>query len=720
MQALRAVSTASLCSVSLCSVALAQVTWQRLEVLTLRARPAVARLPGGPTTLLATVSSTPLGPTSETWEWNGTRWTRRLTGTTPPAGDAVAVTDSRRGRIVVVIANPVTQTWTWDGRDWQEQAGAQLAPRGGSFAMAYDTGRDRVVLYGAEADGTWEFDGSQWVRIGSATQPGRRLGSAMAYDAARQRVVMFGGATSLPSADTWEWDGAAWQLRAVSGPPGRYLHAMAYDPASRRTLVFGGSRLGSRPFLDDLWSWDGANWTEIVTPTRPAARDQAVLVADPSAGGVLMTGGIFTGDTWRYDGSGWLRLADAAAPTRVTRGAMTTTPARDGVVLQNGAECWSLRRGEWHRELSGPPPREMAAMALDSQRGRAVLFGGHVLNTALDDTWEWDGHTWARASAPSAPPARLDHAMAYDAARARVVLFGGGVPGTYFDDTWEWDGQTWTQRIFASAPSPRALHGMAYDPVRRVVVLFGGSVGTGGSFETWTYDGSGWQRRTPAHTPDVAYGFSAMVYDEARARVVLCGDRGNVWEWDGDDWEHRATRSIDNQLLPALAYDPLAAVVVAIGDAGSVGAQDAYVYGPVFPAAVATYGAGCGPAPRPQIIASGRPWVGEALALDADDLAATASAAAFFVGASDRNWNGVTLPLSLAIVGMSGCALLASPDVMLVAPAVRGRATAHLALPDLPSLLGASLFVQSLAPAPGANQLGLVTTNALALRIGHR
>ena len=42
-----------------------------------------------------------------------------------------------------------------------------------------------------------------------------------------------------------------------------------------------------------------------------------------------------------------------------------------------------------------PPARMDSAMALDSVRGRVVLFGGSNENQALlDDTWEWDGSAW--------------------------------------------------------------------------------------------------------------------------------------------------------------------------------------------------------------------------------------------------------------------------------------------------------------------------------------
>src|SRR4029453_2280745 len=39
----------------------------------------------------------------------------------------------------------------------------------------------------------------------------------------------------------------------------------------------------------------------------------------------------------------------------------------------------------------GPVGRRDVAMAFDTARGRAVLFGGQTGSKIIDDTWEWDG-----------------------------------------------------------------------------------------------------------------------------------------------------------------------------------------------------------------------------------------------------------------------------------------------------------------------------------------
>lgn len=71
-----------------------------------------------------------------------------------------------------------------------------------------------------------------------------------------------------------------------------------------------------------------------------------------------------------------------------------------------------------------------------------VLFGGtDFCTTTYDDTWEYDGGTWAQVPSLTAPDGRHGHDMVYDAVRGEVVLFGGDL-GPLND--WDVRGDTWT------------------------------------------------------------------------------------------------------------------------------------------------------------------------------------------------------------------------------------------------------------------------------------
>src|SRR5262245_55389029 len=64
--------------------------------------------------------------------------------------------------------------------------------------------------------------------------------SPIVYDVAHRRAVVFGSYAINP-ADTWEWDGRAWNKRFPTvQPPARGEHAMVYDGRRHRTILFGG------------------------------------------------------------------------------------------------------------------------------------------------------------------------------------------------------------------------------------------------------------------------------------------------------------------------------------------------------------------------------------------------------------------------------------------------------------------------------------------------
>jgi len=77
----------------------------------------------------------------------------------------------------------------------------------------------------------------------------------------------------------------------------------------------------------------------------------------------------------------------------------------------------------------------------DLNRGRRVLPS--LLLTVLASVAS--SQDWMLRTPPVSPSARDAHAMAYDAARKRVVLFAGASAKGILNDTWEWDGHTWTR-----------------------------------------------------------------------------------------------------------------------------------------------------------------------------------------------------------------------------------------------------------------------------------
>jgi hypothetical protein len=267
--------------------------------------------------------------------------------------------------------------------------------------------------------------------------------NAIAYDAKRGLTLTF------TTTDVWGYDGATWSVQpSASTPPAWVMRSAVYDRARDRVVSVYSD--GS------TWEWDGANWTSGPAAGLPDSNDDATkLVYDDARGRVLaVTSPDFPTplSTWSYDGKAWADLG-AALPRRVRYG-----------------------------------------LTYDARRDRLVVFGGALLQSdgttnLTDETWEWDGASWAQR-APATSPGAREAVLAFDRARGRVVLFGGAGPPSGntlpLNDTWEYDGTTWTLMRPPSAPPPRFVARMVFEERAGATLLIGGR-GTPPSNDVWEY-----------------------------------------------------------------------------------------------------------------------------------------------------------------------------------------------------------------------------------------
>lgn len=135
---------------------------------------------------------------------------------------------------------------------------------------------------------------------------------------------------------------------------------------------------------------------------------------------------------------------------------------------------------------------------------------------------------------------------------------------------------------------------------------------------------------------------------------------------------------------------------------------------------VAPFGQGCaGTRGTPPALGSqGRPVLGEVFSIAASGLDPQGGVVLGMVGADRTAWLGLPLPLPLGALGMPGCSLWIAPTFSLSVPKARGSASLPLRLPTDPAFAGASFYAQVLDVRRGANPIGLVSSNALAVRIG--
>jgi len=211
-----------------------------------------------------------------------------------------------------------------------------------------------------------------------------------------------------------------------------------------------------------------------------------------------------------------------------------------------------------------PGPRTMAAIAYDSQRQRAVLFGGISLWDGKqwvydNSTWEWDGKDWEKIKTPLAPTGRILHAMAYDEAHAKIILYGGQNANGSLADLWEWDGLTWHRLCPVCNPAARFSHKMIFDTGRQQIILYGGGDEKTGFAEGWTWDGQSWSYLQIDSSAPAVYN-APLIYDRRREWAVSFMGRewGGTWIWEASTW-----RKLDPSIQPpvrdeaALVYDPV-------------------------------------------------------------------------------------------------------------------------------------------------------------------
>jgi hypothetical protein len=122
---------------------------------------------------------------SDTWTWDGTTWHAEAAG---PAVSAAAIGFDETTQSVILFGGfsagasvsdgvLVNDTWQWNGSAWSKKAviGAPSAIAGA--AAAWDSGRGRLVMFGGKnefgesAGAAWEWDGTRW-NLGTASEIG--------------------------------------------------------------------------------------------------------------------------------------------------------------------------------------------------------------------------------------------------------------------------------------------------------------------------------------------------------------------------------------------------------------------------------------------------------------------------------------------------------------------------------------------------------------------
>ncbi|MEE2828691.1 MAG: kelch repeat-containing protein [Myxococcota bacterium] len=286
---------------------------------------------------------------------------------------------------------------------------------------------------------------------------------------------------------------------------------------------------------------DDDHFLDVITSDeRPSKRSEVISVADESSGTMLMFGGNEAAIVSQIPGATYLD------------------------------ETWVFEPGVGWDEVtdSGPHARGRHTAALDSENGRALVFGGRYRPEGqsgayqlFDDLWAFDftERRWTQLDDGSGPgPAARYYAQAAWSPTAGAFYVYGGLTNSdplafqRSSELWRWTESEGWEEVDTSgdAPSPRAFYGTTYDAKRDRMLLFAGQVG---DFQSLAYNDlfeldlstGEWDE---LHGGGVSAPFTRMhphlQYDSSRDRLILfgghtdLGDDNDVWAFPqgGDDW----------------------------------------------------------------------------------------------------------------------------------------------------------------------------------------
>lgn len=269
------------------------------------------------------------------WSWDGTRW-RCLSSEGPPGRDAPELAfDAERRRLILFGGRTrvgdrqfrvLTDTWEWDGTRWTQIDSVGAGPRRLHQVLGYDPSRRAVILHGGldtddrgrPLSDTWRWTGARWEQLSLGNPPigPENQNALMSTDGGVMLLMQVKDSTRCPPSGRWqraraklyELRGSAWSEVTSEGPC-----VSGLPPAALTTdgmVVVNGSAPGS-PWASEAWLWRANEWRRV--ETMPTTRRAARAAYDPARRRVVFFGGDdaagMLGDTWEWDGQRWSQVS---------------------------------------------------------------------------------------------------------------------------------------------------------------------------------------------------------------------------------------------------------------------------------------------------------------------------------------------------------------------------------------------------------------------------
>jgi N-acetylneuraminic acid mutarotase len=504
---------------------------------------------------------------------------------------ASTIYDETQNRLIVFGGASgafLNDTWAYSlsSRQWSRLATTGTPPSPRQWHVTALTPDRKMIVYGGY-DGrilsdTYSLDLATltWTKIVPSTRglpaPRRYLhsatlavGSTLAGTALPDTTLyIFGGTDGdslqndvyslvLGSPDSrkkYTWNRFA--TTATTRPSRRQASGLIYSAADTSLAIFGG--FDGTKYLNDVWSLSltRGEWAKVTPATGsliPSVRGGHAMVFDQSSRTLLVYGGWngmqYYGDAWSISlstltGNAWTQLATSGPEARFypafTFGAGGLLIACGGGVGGALGDVWNLPAGAgaWQPLSPGTalPPRYGHVGVYDTQRARAVVFGGYSsYNQLLNDTWAYDpaSQAWTQLVPPDTIATATARAAAvYVPEEDNIYVFGGWTGG-YSNTLWSFAPSTnrWTRVNLprgAAVPPGRESASLVYDAANGRLLLFGGF---SGEFQTdlWSFDlaSRSWSS-LPALPGSGRYGHVAGLDASGRLIVALGANLNGV------------------------------------------------------------------------------------------------------------------------------------------------------------------------------------------------
>ena len=482
--------------------------------------------------------------TYDTWEFDGTDWTR-VADTEPKVKFPNLAYDVARNQTILVGVDDAVKTlmYSYDtaAHTWNKLTPEKLPDCANDAVMVYRARTQEVVLLGGVCtvaddivDKTWEWNGTNWSEA-TLNNPLRATGQAIAYDALRDTIVTFGGNNAFsttPRAFTFLLKDDYRSASDIARPSPRSLAAFTTDPVNRTAWLYGGLELedatGSQGYLDEfdpsvafirIWGYQNGSWFSLALEKAPSQCIGPMAAFDSNRSKLVVT--CQGSDIFEFDGKTWTEFTPKNHPPARRFAGMVYDENIKKIVVFGGWDDSNYRQDTWtwdgvdwtEVKKNRPPHRSLMAMWYDPLLKRTVFYGGlgrkniEERITRYSDMYSFDGNGWTKMNVTTTPGERFGSQYTIDPRTGKLILFGGlrseitdpknNIRRQFYDnDTWQWDGaaSSWTRINTPNAPTARENGMLAFDPARNEIVLFGGYAGFYFS-DTWTFNGVTWTPR---------------------------------------------------------------------------------------------------------------------------------------------------------------------------------------------------------------------------------